>query len=278
MNTSCVGVAALAALLLTEPAGAQAGRSFPDPTTLVGPGSSIGVRVRDVTDDDVTQAKLEPAGGVYVEEVEQDTPADRAGLRNGDIVTEFDGERVRSVRSFRRLVSETPPQRTVQATVIRNGSRMSIAITPEAGDGRLARDFVERFGRDFPMLRAMPRAPRAVPQPPPLDVLPAPRRLGVTLAPLDGQLAEYFGVTSGVLVSAVDRDSPAARAGLRAGDVISAVNGRTVRRPGDVTEAVRDAADGGMLDLKIVRDRKALDLRVTVPGAGAPAGSGRVPV
>lgn len=76
------------------------------------------------------------AGGVYVEEVLAGTPADRAGLKRGDIVIEFDGERVRSVRGFTRLVSETPPRRTVKALVMRDGSRLILDVTPEVAPDR----------------------------------------------------------------------------------------------------------------------------------------------
>jgi C-terminal processing protease CtpA/Prc len=108
---------------------------FADPTTLVGPGSAIGVRVRELTAD---EAKT--SSGVYIEEVLAGTPAQRAGIMKGDVVIEFDGERVRSVRAFTRLVSETPPQRRVRAVILRDGSRRTVDVTPEPG--RAARSHV----------------------------------------------------------------------------------------------------------------------------------------
>jgi S1-C subfamily serine protease len=103
---------------------------FPDVTTLVGPGSSIGVRVRELTNEEVL-APANAGGGVSIEEVLAGTPAERAGLKRGDVVVEFDGERVRSVRGFTRLVSETPPRRTVKAIVWRDGSRRTVDVTPD---------------------------------------------------------------------------------------------------------------------------------------------------
>ena len=72
-----------------------------------GSGSQIGVSIRDVEDDDAKAAKLPAPGGVVIEEVSEDSPAARAGMKKGDIVVEFDGERVRGVRQFTRLVQET---------------------------------------------------------------------------------------------------------------------------------------------------------------------------
>jgi S1-C subfamily serine protease len=133
MKTTIASAIIIAAVSM--PAGAQAPvYRFPDPTILAGPGASIGVRVRELTAEEVKVA-TNAAGGVYVEEVLAGTPADRAGLKRGDVVIEFDGERVRSVRGFTRLVSETAPRRTVKAIVLRDGSRRTLDVTPEVAKG-----------------------------------------------------------------------------------------------------------------------------------------------
>lgn len=232
---------------------------FADPTTLVGPGSSIGVRVRELTSD---EAKAGPNGGsgVYVEGVVGGTPADRAGFRKGDVVIEFDGERVRSVRGFTRLVAETPPQRTVKAVILRDGSRQTLDVTPESA-GRARNDGVQL--PNLPLLR--PRVP--VPVLPEMGIPKYRGWIGVTLETVTGQMAEYFGVPGGALVSAVDLDSPASRAGLKAGDVITAANGQVVRDAAAVSQAVRGVRPGSKLDLKIVRDRKEMTISVEVPTA-----------
>jgi serine protease Do len=246
------------ALLAATPAGAQ---GF-DPLTLIGPGSAIGVRVRDLNNDDAKKAKLEAsATGVVIEDVIEDSPADRAGFKQGDVVTEFDGERVRSVRSFTRLVSETPPRRTVQATIIRDGSRRTLEVTPENSE-RLA----QRQARPSiaPPLRILPGPPETFRVPRFGPEAPAQRRLGVTLESVDGQMADVLGVSSGAMISAVDRDSAAARSGLKAGDVVTAINDRRVRLAVDVSNAVRDAAPRATLKFTVVRDKKELTLNVTL--------------
>src|SRR5205807_5377557 len=73
------------------------------------------------------------ASGVVVEEVRPDSPAAKAGIRTSDVIVEFDGEAVRSARQFMRLVHETAPGRTVKATVMRDGARKDVQITPAEG-------------------------------------------------------------------------------------------------------------------------------------------------
>jgi len=226
--------------------------------TQLGRGASIGVSVRELTADEMSRAKLDRPGGVYVIDVREGSPAARAGLRSGDVVVAFDGERIRSVRHFSRLVLETAPGRAVPGEIVRGGARQTLTITPEATDGLAGlvpqiRREIERGIRTLPPDLPMgpPREPRA--------------RLGVTLTPLTDQLASYFGVKEGVLVSAVEADSPAARAGLRAGDVVTAIDGRTVRTPADVSASVRMATPAATLDVRVVRDRKEIALKVTVP-------------
>jgi len=133
---------ALGATLSVAPVAAQQPTyRFPDPTVLVGPGSSIGVRVRDLNADDFKNTGMNSVEGAFVESVESGTPAEKAGLKSGDVIVEFDGDRVRSVRTLSRLVSETPPKRTVKTTVVRAGVRRSIDVTPEAGLVRAGRNF-----------------------------------------------------------------------------------------------------------------------------------------
>lgn len=262
MKTLIASAVMAAGVLISLPAAAQApAYRFPDPTILAGPGASIGVRVRELTAEEA-KVSANAAGGVYVEEVLAATPADRAGLKKGDVVIEFDGERVRSVRGFTRLVSETPPRRTVKAIVIRDGTRRTLDVTPEAANR--ASDLAQLFERN-PLL-PRPRQDRN----PPFPKLGTPAYrgwIGVTLETVTGQMADYFGVKAGALVSAVDLDSPASRAGLKAGDVITSAAGQAVQSAADVSDAVRRTRPGQTLALKVVRDRKELTLGVAVPAA-----------
>jgi len=237
---------------------------------LDGRGASIGVRIRDLEQDEASKAKLAEGGGALIEDVDDESPAAKAGLKTGDIVVEFDGERVRGARHLSRLVQETPEGRTVKATVVRDGTRQTLDVQP--GN-------VGRYGRrdmiiDMPDIeREVERGLRALPRNFSFDFGwdPAPGtsfgrgRLGARLQPLTEQLAEYFGAKDGVLVSSVDEGSPAAKAGLKAGDVITSVNGRTVNDGRDVTEEIREADEGKDVEIGVLRDRKPLTLKAPVP-------------
>jgi S1-C subfamily serine protease len=231
-------------------------------------GGRIGVSVTDLDPSD-TDAKT--ATGVRIDSVEEDSPAAKAGLQKGDIVVEFDGERVRSVRQFSRLVSETPVGRQVSAAVTRDGRRVTVNITPR--DSSELRGLTDETWRRLDEVREMARiAPRPVPSRPPATPRPARppiesffwvtgNQIGVTVNTLSDQLKEYFGVKDGVLVTAVSDDSAAAKAGVKAGDVIVSVNGSSIEDPTDLRARIRDIDAGKEFTLGIMRDRKAMTLK-----------------
>jgi serine protease Do len=227
----------------------------------------MGVSVCDL---EATDAKA--TGGVRIDSVEEDSPAAKAGLQNGDVVVEFDGERVRSVRQFSRLVSETPPGRQVTAAVTRDGRRVSVNITPR--ESSTFRPFEDKAWRALDEVREMARvAPRPVPpRPPSAPRTPRPpaiepffwvmgNQIGVTVNSLSDQLKEYFGVKEGVLVTSVTEDSAAAKAGVKAGDIIVSVNGSPVDDPSDLRSRIRDLDGGSEFTLAIVRDKKSMTLK-----------------
>jgi serine protease Do len=270
-NTVAGGVTALAVALTMAAAmpvlNAQVrDRIAPWPPQMMMPdgGSRIGVAVRELTSDEIARARLAQPGGVLVEEVRDDSAASRAGLMKGDIVVEFDGERVRGVRDFTRLVRETPPGRGVTANIVRAGSRRDLAVTLDADD-RLVTAMPD-MPRLNQQLRALPQfgLPEDLDPTPDLKVTPR-GQIGITLAPLTEQLAAYFGVNDGVLVSSVMMDSAAAHAGIKAGDVIVAVDGRPARNVADVTRAVRTAKPGTALDVRLFRDKKEIGVKVAIP-------------
>ena len=95
-------------------------------------GSTVGIRLSDVSADQVKSLKLSKAEGAIVESVNPDSPASAAGIRAKDVVVEFDGERVRSARHLTRLVSETPAGRDVEMVLMRDGRKTELHIKPEA--------------------------------------------------------------------------------------------------------------------------------------------------
>ena len=228
---------------------------------IAGNGVQIGAAVSESdTDDGKT-----PKAGVVVESVTPGGPADKAGVKAGDAITEFDGERVRSVRQFSRLVLESTPAHSIAATLSRNGQKVTVNITPE-------RRTFEEFGTRMPRALRVPSSP-APPAPPRLMTPDGPyelpgimrlwsaRGIGITIESLDNQLAEYFGVKDGVLVKSVLPDSAAQKAGLKAGDVITAIDGRKIYETSDVSRAIDRIGTAGEFSVEIMRDKKPQTLK-----------------
>jgi serine protease Do len=248
---------ALAVALLFSvpgPALGQAPRDLHDWTLPLGDaGPEIGVTVRDVTADDAAASK----GGAVVESVRAESAAAKAGVQAGDVVVTFDGEPVRSARQLARLIDETPRDREVSMSVVRSGKNLNLSVAPEA-----------RSAREMPWRAIVPGAAERdlVLRPRGPDVLsglfnpPGAARLGIQIQDLTPQLGEYFGAATGVLVASVSDGMPAKAAGLRAGDVITEVNGEPVEDGAALRQRTANAA--GSLAITIVRNRQEQTLNV----------------
>ena len=222
-------------------------------TVLEGRGGEIGVRVSDAK-----------SGGVEVTSVQPDSAAARAGLKAGDVILQFDGERVRSSRQFVRLVQETPPGRTVSATVSRDGRRQDLQIaTPESRSSAMVidGDFLRGHIGDLDQLEHLDRL-RDLPFSFDfnLPMIAGGSRLGVTVTELTRQLAEHLGARGGVLVTSVTDGSPASVAGIQAGDVITSVNGADVESRDDLMRGLRQS-DAEDVTIGIVRDKRSMSVK-----------------
>ena len=225
-------------------------------------GSYIGVKVSDVEDRGGTVA----AEGAVVMEVVEDAPAAGAGIETGDVVVEFDGERIRGARELTRVVRETPAGRTVTATVLRDGARVTMNVTP--GE-RPSPDWMARLQRfeipegDEPLVwhedpARLERLPDIVNGM--VMSLAGRGRLGIRGESVDGQLAEYFGVSAGVLVRHVGEDTVAAAAGLRAGDVITGIDEEAVDDLGALRRRLSALDPDASFALSIVRNGTEMSL------------------
>jgi serine protease Do len=220
-----------------------------------GEGSWLGVDIQDVTAQKAREMKLPGVYGVLVTSVAADSPAARAGLKAGDVILEFAGERVRGVTELERLVRETPPARSVALKVRRGGK--TLALTAQ-----IARRPESQFS---PRIEIPPvRLPK-------FDfnfAWPGRPRLGILGNDLTPQLASYFGVKQGkgVLVSTVNDGSAAQKAGLKAGDVIVRVGDTEVDSVAGLRRALRgDSDQKRQVVLTIVRDRREQKLTVELP-------------
>jgi serine protease Do len=220
-------------------------------------GAWLGVEIADVSSEKARELKLPGEYGAIVEDVREDSPAAKAGLKKGDVIFQFAGEKVRSVAELRRLVRETPAGRTVALEISRDGHTQSLTAKleapPEAGP---------LYGWEGPSFE-MPQI-----HIPDLDfnvMFAGAPRLGISADDLTPQLASYFGVKQGkgVLVREVEDGTPAQKAGLKAGDVIVRAGGTEVDSVADLRRALRQAPEEKrQISLTIVRDRKEMTLTV----------------
>jgi S1-C subfamily serine protease len=272
----CLGLAVLIAAAISS-LSAQGPSTRPEMrafTMLDGRGAELGVMVSDL------DAK---SAGVKVDEVHQNSPAEKAGIKAGDVITEFDGERVRSARQFTRLVQETPDGRSVSIALMRDGKKQTVNATPEAATmtwnvapevDRAMRE-AERGMREFRFdmpdpktweFRADPGDARRFEYRLPGGAMPfiAGRgRLGVSVQSLTPELEDYFGATSGgALVSSVAKESAAAKAGIKAGDVIVSINGKHVEDSGALIRALDDVE--GDATIVVLRDKKEMTVKATL--------------
>ncbi|HEX8148671.1 MAG TPA: PDZ domain-containing protein [Pyrinomonadaceae bacterium] len=262
-------------------------------TTFFVSGNFLGVRTEEITRENMQRYGLtgEPRG-VGVREVVKGSPAEKAGLRANDVIVRFDGEQVTSVRKLTRLIEESAPDHTARLTVSRGGAEQEVSATLKrrepfvsaGGEGlfNLPPDIVgdalrlgdeaarnsEQWKRAEEQVR---RRWEEMARKHPGLFGGSTRRIGVTTDALGKQLADYFGVTHGVLVSSVEEGSPADKAGLKAGDVVTEADGRKVEDSDDLVRAL-SARQEGEVTLTVVRDRKSRTVRVTPERRRAPQG------
>jgi serine protease Do len=191
----------------------------------------LGVSLQTVTPELADSFKLPDTSGALVGGVQTDTPAAKAGMVEGDVITEFNGKRVSDSAHLRLMVSQTPPKTAVTFKVLRDGKEKDFKVTlaelPGDLDGNSNNDSSD------------------VPPDSNADVLG-----GVEITDLDGQARRQYDIpqrVKGALVTKVDPDSNAGEAGLRPGEVIVEINRHPVRSADDAIELTRNIKGGRIL-------------------------------
>lgn len=225
-------------------------------------GNYLGIRVANLSAEDRARLKLPPAmSGALVTEVTTDSPAARSGLREDDVILRFDDEAVTSASKLTRLISEAAPESSLRLSVYRAGSEQSLTATLGRRDG-VARLLGEHF-RNLPVpvapadversLRGLRGLSERQGELAPV-LFGSTRRLGISTVPLTRQLADYFDVKNGrgLLVTNVAADTPAARAGLKAGDVVIEIGAAQIDSTADFTRELNRKQEGEV-ELRVVR-------------------------
>jgi len=189
----------------------------------------IGVSIQPLTDDLAEGFGRSNDEGALVSAVAVDTPADKGGVQAGDIILSFDGKDIKEMRDLPRIVAQSTVGEKYKVGVWRDGGKKSLTIK------------TERFP-DSQSIAGISQPEKAAEEPE-MDEL-----LGASLSEIDDELRERFSIDdgiSGVLILAVERGGLAAKNGLRPGDVITKLDGKSVTTPGDVTSVVRGATKRG---------------------------------
>jgi serine protease Do len=263
-------------------------------------GSWLGVETREVTSDNAKELKLPGERGVVLGRIAPDSPASKSGLRENDVVTEINGQQVEGAMQFRRMIREIPAGRSVQLTVWRDGHTQKINVTLGKAEElrrnmtRMAPGMAGAFAFHVPDFPDLPEVAE-IPQMPSMEadglmLYAGHPRLGIDAEDLAGQLGSFFGAPDGegILVRSVNSGSPAEKAGVKAGDVITSLNGERIRSVGDLRQKL--AAQHGEKDknaenkdkesknkvrtvkLGVLRNKSEISLNVDLP---APATSTR---
>jgi serine protease Do len=178
----------------------------------------IGVQIQNVTADLADDLGLKEQTGALVAAAQKDSPAAAAGVKSGDVITAVDGDTVADPHDLARRIAALGPKKTVKLALIRNGSPMTIDVTLGTMPADKTAAAETRNSNDDNGASAL-------------------AKLGLTLRPAHGQ--------EGVVVAEVDPDGAAADKGLKQGDVILEVAGKSVNRPADVVDAIDAAKSGG---------------------------------
>ncbi|MGF1562328.1 MAG: Do family serine endopeptidase [Geminicoccaceae bacterium] len=183
----------------------------------------LGVAIQPVDEDLERALGLQSDDGALVTQVQPDTPAEQAGLQRGDLIVGYNGQTIASVRDLTRAVADTDPGSTVDTEVIRDGERQTISVT---------------IASLQPEEQAMASSEQAE-----QDDTP---KLGIALAELDEETRSRFDLgneVQGALIANVNPQGRAAAKGVRPGDVIVEIDGRSVTNPQDVVDAMRSLGE-----------------------------------
>jgi serine protease Do len=191
----------------------------------------LGVTIQELDQDLAGALDLPSTDGVLIAEVNPGSPADKGGLRRGDVALSVNGRAVASTGAFRNAIAAAGSGATVELEFLRDGKRQKVSVTLTAQPKESATS-----GGDA--------------------AASSTGRAGMRLAPLDGaarkQLEVPERVKAGAVIEAIEPGSPAAAAGLRAGDLILEMDKKPVTSPEDVAAAWRDAK--GPIAVSVLRE------------------------
>lgn len=225
--------------------------------------SYLGIDSRDVTPEIASSLHLSNTKGVEVMMVDQDAPAGKAGLKEHDVIVAFNGQTVDDPSQLRSLIRDVPPGNTVKLGIVRNGKPIDVQVKLAAHP-----QFAWNWNGDNINIH-IPKI--VIPPMPEIDVpvmMMLSRRNGLTVEPLTRQLAEAFGAKDGrgVMIRAVEKNSPAEAAGFRAGDVIVRVGSDPIESINDWNQAMRQPrSSASKVSVTVIREKREQNFTLALP-------------
>ncbi len=208
----------------------------------------LGVSVGDMTPRLARDEGIKIEKGAYIREVLDESPADKAGIKEGDVIIEFAGKKVEMADDLVQAVRETAPGTSVEAVVFKDGANKTLKVVVGTMHHKTMGVFPHvPFRWEF-------------------RNLPHRETSGLELVNMSKQLGAYFGAPEGkgVLVEEVEEGSAADKAGFKAGDVIVNAGSAFVEEVGDVEDAMEDAHAGDKVDFVVLRKGASQTLTLTV--------------
>jgi serine protease Do len=227
----------------------------------------LGVYLRDVDSERATALRLKDAHGAEVVTVDHDAPAVKSGLKIHDVILQLDGQAVDNLDQLRRRLHEMPPGRTVTLLVSRDGNPINITVQLCDQTVLQQQAWSQHFKVPEPARPAGESflGPSGLAAPAFLGtMIPRALYVGADVNPVRTQLADYFGVKSGtgLLVESVDDQSPASRAGLKAGDVVVRVESVQMTSRNDWLKAIRNHR-GQLVQVTVMRNKQEMTLTMS---------------
>jgi S1-C subfamily serine protease len=259
----------------TDSTGALFFMSGPGTGPIHGAQGYLGVDIRDVTEDQAATLKLREPRGAEIVLVDHDAPAGKAGLREHDVVLQMNGQSIQGQDQLRRMLHDAAPGKTIVLIISRDGQQLTVTTQMAAN-----REEVERQAWEQHLTVPEPQAPPEIAPSdfstgnsatPPIrgnsfigTLLMSPSYTGAMLEKMSSQLAAYFGVSgsTGLLVRSVEDKSPAALAGMHAGDVVVRADAHPVTSTADWAKAIRNS-HGHSLSITVLRDKREQTLTLT---------------
>lgn len=231
----------------------------------------LGVTVRDVDPVRAQKEKLAITAGAEIISLDHDAPAAKAGVHTGDVIQAINGQLVNDAATLTRLLRDMPVGKLIDLQIIHNAKverlHLQLADRTALVQHAWAHHFHVPIPEPAPIVNGFAGQRSYDGGAPSTDSdTPDPQAyIGAQVEPLTPQLAKFFGVRAGngLLVRSVEDKSPAANAGLDAGDIIVTANGMPLETTADWLQTLRTNA-GHQVPILVLRNRKVLTLAITV--------------